>query len=1214
MSSHDKPHKCGGPQVPQADAEHPQQQQPCVGVTDDTPTREPRSTTGIMQRSSPVNRGDTDDDSYMSVWTDEEDSYRVGIEHDEHLERIRAYTDFHDTLACMRGVADGKVNSESDVTPKRTFDTSFTSTSLTSPEVPPETRARITSSQQQQHQNTTQGEGPWPISLVRMGRGAPQSSCTNGHGASPFVSHKAADANELSRLQAENAQMAVALQASQEAVQRLQESLLEAREALLHRVPLEGENDVVDQAVSDTQQHSFLAATGACEAAAQDTTAGQPPLAVPDTAFSLSNPKSSAHGTSVRTTASAGRRHLTPSELLQRATDRIGDGGVGALFPRSSTQQLDVAEFFWALQVAPPPSTLQGGCVYSDHCQASAVSVCRPPEAADEGITLSGAYGATDRPVEWVSSASAETLQPQQDAETEAAVLACESAWLNSDYYCYHIKEEMSSLRVVSSTDEVVDGSSPAVPAMNNEKVIRRLPQHTPAPTSLTSTPSAEDNTQLPCLNSHSTPATRAPWSVLDGTVTSAWSAAKTRSAVMLPGIVSSPAARCYRLPYLQRLWVTSVLRHLLLFFLVTLICVLLFIPGVVLATVNVFEAAEGEDFYALHNRFGRSAMLVAARSGACMFVCFAFFSALCMSSDQQQQVSPSVDAQREDAKKAASATTAAKQKRRSIFSVKLVGTLVHLMLCSGTGLMFWGTVLLRDGCRHANLSLALLGESFYGAGEALLLGGLGAVVSAEVGVTAGVIVSMQILLLSWLIVNAFGFFVLPSLNYYVYTTASILEALVYVNGFVCALVGSIVMLCPRDLIKRAAQASAKDITRRKLWSAARHDVSICFFLRALTIGLLTAAVVLLLSCGLAVFIPTQAAATAVAESMKSRELMSTSTGMDSKATEATGSLKANQGSWATHQRHAPTLLFTYALVAMPICFIPRMAALINRWCSVPLLTTLLCGMWIISTGASWAPVLSMEALKSNSGGKKGVTTTTASAVLSWCSGVWLWLAERRFLNPCIDICAIATGIIYTVVVSSLLRSMANAGVQLPVMHPNRWRMAFHERDQKSAAAATRFLSESTPLLDASVQKGCYKNTEAAAMGAVRPDTATSHHAASNNAPTPTRVHTLEESKISAEDMQLSMPLQLRGGPAVMTVLTCTLITLVLLPCVAVMTAVAMLLVSRAESPVYVNRLLTGVTLDEHLIAKSALALVLAAAMLVQWAEVVHRFPPFRRS
>ncbi|CAJ1986591.1 hypothetical protein conserved [Leishmania donovani] len=1247
MPSRRKAHKRGGPQMPQEDAEH---QQSSLGAIEDAPASEPRSTTVVVQQPSPVSGGGTDDDSYMSVLADEEDSYRLVIEHDEHLKRIRAYRDFHDQLACMKRAAAGEVDRDSSVTPKRVFDTSAISTAPTSPEVPPTTRAPPTPSQQKQ--SAALGSHPSITPLVRTptnrGDAFPGSEnhlaaplmCME-RGASPSRPHKAADAKEVSRLQAENARMAVELQASQEAVQRLHDSLLEARGALLHRVRLEAKDGAVGQVASERQQHSFLAATGACEAAAQHATSSRSPLATPTAVFSPSNSKLPAPATSVPAAASSsvGRDHPPPKALLRSPANDLSDGGVGALCPHPSTKRLGVAEFFWALQVAPPPSTRQGGCIYGDRCQASAASLRRPPEMADEDIPLGGAYGATSRPVERVSSASAEKPPPhhvsryhldhwhnprqRQGAETEAVALACESAWLNSDYYCYHIKEEMSSLRVVSSPDEAVDGSGSAVPAMNDNEVGRRLPHHIPA---AASPPLAEDNTPLSSPTPHSTPVATAQWSVLEGTVTSVWSPAKTRSAAMLAGIVSSPAERCYWLPYLQRLWVTSVLRHLLLFFLVTAICVLLFIPGVVLATVNVFEAAEGEDFYALHNRFGRSAMLVAARLDACTLVLFAFFGALCMINHRQQPKSlASVDAQQEEAETAAAvsvpaagsaapATTAARQPWRSIFSVKSVGAFVHLMLCAGTGLMFWGTVLLREGCRNTNLPLAILGESCYGAGEALLLAGLGTVVSAEVGVAAGVIVSLQILFLSWLIVNVFGFFVLPSLSYYLYITAAMLNALVYVNGFIGALVFSVVMLCPRDLIERAVRASGKDITPRNLWSAARHDVSLCFLLRALTVGLLTAAVVLLMSCGYAVFIPTQAAAAAVAESTKSHELMSTSTGKGSRATEATGSLTTYQDSWATHQRHAPVLLFTYALVTMPMCFIPRLAALINRWCSVPLLTTLLCVMWIISTGASWAPVLGLGALASNSGGKDGVAIAAVSAVVSWCSGVWLWLAERHILNPCVDACAIATGAIYTVVVSSLLRSMVNAGVLLPVMHPNRWRMAFHERDRHLEAAAARFPSESTPLLEASAQKGCCKNAKAAAAGAVCPDTAAAPHAGSANAPTATRTHTGEESKTYAEELQRCVRMQLRGGPAVMTVLACTLIMVVLLLCVAVMTTAAVLLIDRAESPVYVNRLLPGVTLDEHLIAKSTLTFVLIAAMLVQWVEVAHRFRRCRSS
>ncbi|AIN95995.1 hypothetical protein LPMP_090790 [Leishmania panamensis] len=1284
MPSRRRVHKRGDPQAPQAESE----QQQRLSNAEDAASLEPRATPVVAQQPSPLSGGGgggTDDNSYISVWADEEDSYRLITERDEHLARIRAYRGFYDQLGCIKRAEARNVSDDGDVQPRWVADILGINMAPASPAVPRTTRALPTPLQQQQnaalgnHSSSTfpirtptdlgdavpGSEIPLRASFMSMVCDGPQPLGESDHETSSILSPTVAETNQLSRLQAENSRMAVELQASQEAVQQLYESLREARETLRRYGGIKDKDDAASEAASDRQQHPFPPAIGAWNAVAlhrdsSPVTVGatqeaassrpslHPPLASPTTASLLSNSASSVSGSipsspiepppgrspaPASATCTEAAPSSTSSDHLQAQSEKVrqyaglqgplalspspkrlppsplncldGNGARGH-FPRSSSKLFDVAEFFWALQVAPPPPTLRAGCDYSNYCQASTTPLRSPPSLTGMATQLSGVYGATGRAVEKLPSTASAEQEKHVETE-EAAALACECAWVNSNYYCYNIMDEMSSLRVVPSPDEIGHGISPAASAVNEDELMRRLLNHTPTATSLSSLPLPEYNTPRSSLTPHRTSAAMAQWLVFERMVAPVWSPSSPENAALFASILPSPTTRCYRLPYLQRLWVTSVLRHLLLFLLVTLICILLFIPGIVLGTVNVFEAAEGEDFYALHNRFGHSALLVVARLGACTLVLLTFFSAVCVIGGWQQQ-----QQQQQDAEKAAAvavaenecappATTAAKQPWLSIFSVKSVGALVHLTLCVGTGLTFFGAVLFRKGYRNTNLRLVLLGQSCYGAGEALLLGGLGTIVSAEVGVAAGVSVSMQILLLGWLIVNAFGSFIVPKLSYYIYIAAALLDALVYVTGFIGALVFGVVMLCPRDQIERAVHASAKDVTLRRLWSAVRHDVSLYFFLRSLTVGLLTAAMVLLMSSGLAIFVPTQAAAAAVAASTKSSEQMATNVDKGTGGAAEARFLTSDQDSWAMHQRHAPVLLFTYALVTMPMCFIPRLASLINRWCPVALLTTLLCAMWMISTGASWAPILGLDVSASNSGGKSDGVTTKVQAVSPSGSGIGFWLAKYRFLNPCISVCGIATGVIYTIVLSSLLRSITNAGVQLPVMHRTPSNTVFHKRDRKAAAAAARFPSEATPLLANGERNGKHKNTDAAAVEVKCPD------AVSTKVPTTATALPLGESKTS-EELQRRVRMQLRGGPAVMIVLVWMLIMMVLLLCVTVMMVAAVLLTDRAESPLYVSRLLPGVTMDEHLVLKSTLACVLIAAMLVQWVEMCHRF------
>ncbi|KAG5484622.1 hypothetical protein CUR178_07213 [Leishmania enriettii] len=1281
MPSHRKSHKSGDPYAPPPESEGPQQQ-PKSSRAEDASTLDPRSTTVAAQQPSLVYSGpdDDDDDDTASVLADAEDSYRLVIEHDEHLTRIRAYTDFSDKVACVKKAEADGLSCDHDEQPRRPFEVFPLSKALRVFDIPPAAPAAPTLSQQQQ--SAALGRRPSPASLERtlaaLGHAAPgnesrprapcvsmarntrQSRYAGGHDASATLSPKVVDAKQVSRLQAENARMAVELQASQEVAQQLHQSLIEVREALLRCFQIEGVKDgAAGEVTLDGQQHPFSAATSAGEAAAHEDAPIRLSLAscnpVPSS-LSISTslvpgsaPSSSTAEPPLRSDKL--RQHERPQApsspsppskaLLLGSQSRLDSVGISDSSPHSSSALFDVAEFFWALQVAPPSSssTVHDGSSYTDHCHVPAASLCSPLGAVEEGIQNGGTYGATTRGVARLSSSSAEQWASPQvsryhprdwhhqrqrpHAGTEEAVLACESTWMSSNYYCYSIMDEMPSLRVVPATDEGTEGIGHAVPALNDDRVLRQPFSHISVAALQPSVPSHENSTPLSSPTRQSTPAATSPWPVFEGASVSLWSRSSPGSAVMLAGGLSSPTAHCYRLQYLQRLWVTSVLRHLLLFLLVTLTCLLLFIPNAVLGTVNLFEAANGHDLYALRNRFGRSALLAMARLDACAFIFLSFFGAVGgvggWQQQQQQRSSTSPNAQHGDGEKTAAVevpspgstaptTTTTETPWRGTFYAKSAGALVHLILCVGAGLVLFGCVVLREGCRDANLSLALLGELCYGAGEALLLGGLGTVVSAEVGVTAGVSVSMHILLLAWLIVNALSSFVFPKLSHYVYIAAGVVDALVYVTVFIGALAFSVLMLSPRDLIDRAVRAHAKDITPRKLWSAARHDVSFGFVLRALTTGLLTAAVVLLMSCGFAVFVPTQAVVMAVAKSIKSRELMGNSTDT---GTAATGSLPIYQDRWITHQRRAPVLLFTCALVAMPICFIPRLAFLVNRWCSVPLLATLLCAMWVISTWASWAPVLGLDALASSSDSKGIETSSVLPAVLSWCSSVWLRLAKQHFPAPSIDACAAATGVIYIVVVSSLLRSIANAGVPLPVMPSHQWRTAFEERGHKaaaSAAATARFPSEATPLLAGGARKGRFGHADAPAATAESPDTAIPPDAGTTKV---TKVATdlaRVEWETRSVHPQCRVQVQLRGGPADITVLVCILIMVVLLACVTVMTAAAVLLTNRDESPVYVNRLVAGVTLDEHLIVKSTLTCALIAAMLVQWVEVGRRF------
>ncbi|KPA77585.1 hypothetical protein ABB37_06954 [Leptomonas pyrrhocoris] len=1154
-------------------------------------------------------------ESAVSVLLDEEDSYRVVWEHDEHLARIRAYTDFFDILTLLHRAANGIKTGRGEGPRSESCAAGMDSPNPRAP--PPPSSADRFSLRSESGQMSPFTSVDRQLILAT----APPQSFYEAASAG------AIDPRWMSRLEAERARLAQELEASRDTIQQLQASLQAAQQSAAARA--DGDAKSGDDVVDVTPR----------QGAARPPL--HPPLASPSSVSSLTSSASRARSTTPRSESvpdaatgadnapseepSPPQQQQGPAELERSITQPLvspppppsysppqgqhqpswtrpqRSGGSSSLSGHGGTpsppqKPVDVSDFFWTLRVAPPPSDLHEHCADLENCDVTAALRTPPPDAdittsflAECGGGGYRHYGATTTTAASTAGWRAPPAQIAAMREEEVA-LACESAWVDSNFYCYNILEEMSCLRVVPSWEDVAGDAATSKPpgSMTEEEMARLLLGRTPT-TGRSSATTAAGPTSAAVPPAGSSPETTTLFGGNGGGA--------------VGGQTSSAASQRYRLPYLQRLWVTSVLRQYLLFLLLTITCVLLLIPGMVLGTVNVFEAAEGDDFYATRNRFGRSSLLVVARLGAGCLVFLFFFGFVGAAGGRRDTAAAASVASSGDwastSLPAAGSDTASNTALPSFSGASMsrplratpVGTLVHGVLCLGAALLFAGSLLFSRGCALLSLPLALLGMAVYGTGEALVLGGVSTVVSAEVGVAAGVNVGLQILLSNWLLVNAFGCFVLPKMNYYVYSAAQLLRAQVYTTATIGAFVFGLVMLCSRDLIERAAHANARFMSPRKLLAAARHDVSLCFYLRALTVGLLTAGVVLVLVAGVAVFVPPPAEAASISESAKTKDLMGTGTGKRNTADTATdaGLIAGSMDRWSSQQRHASFYLFAAALLFVPLCFIPRLATIMNRWCPVVLMTTLLCVMWFVSTASSWATVLGLSLSPSNS---NAAPASAAGKVADWLWKVWIWTGKHHLFNPPTQLCGVVTGIIYTIVVSSLLRSIANAGVQFPVLHPARWRMAFHERDRRRLhdSFSSHSPTESSPFLTGgkSAKKKEGSTDASVAAEAECPAAAT------------------DEDQFFDEKMRC-VRMQLRGGPAVMTVLAALLIMIVLISCVTVAMVAAALLTDRSENPVYVNAVMPGVTWDEHLLVKTVLASVFGVAMAVQWVEVFQR-------
>jgi hypothetical protein len=1159
-------------------------------------------------------------DTDLSVLLDEEDSYRLVWEHDEHLARIRAYTDFYDMLALLKRAGrtaaaageEGELNSPNPHAPPSLDRTPTNVGDLTL------------------HSASRQ---PTPFTSIDretiLATAAPPGAYESSWGG--LTAPGVIDPRLISRLEAEKGRLAQELLASQNTIQQLQASLQEARQTRAWQRPGEGKDEEARLCDGSVDAADVAPLQGPSRLLLR------PPLASPSSLSSLTNSASREHSNA----APSGPPAATATET--RTTQQRADGDECDELEepeRSHTQQfvpppsmsppaqpshshsrplspslqrsvhaspagakpIDVSDFFWTLQVAPPPDDLHERCAHPEHCHAASMLLRSPPEGGGSGHR---SYGATANAAASSTAAACE----------EAVALACESAWVDSSFYCYNIMEEMSCLRVVRSWEDVADSATTRNPLaqMTEDEVTQRLLDRTPG-----TTPAAQSLQFFPTGSAAEVPSAASTSDAATATAAAAMTFGGYGNVVSAQ--VFSASSQRYCLPYLQRLWVTSVLRQYLLFLLLTISCVLLLIPGMMIGAINVFEAAAGDDFYATRNRFGRSALLIVARLGSCCLVLLLFFGFICAESGRRHAAAvaaasasasakaspesasnstnrkatplPAGDSDNANTSSAAAAAAAASPPPPTITTRRPtpIGTLVHVVLCFGAALVFAGSLAFHRSCAARSLPFALLSMALYGAGEAFLLGGIGTIMSAEVGVAAGVNISLQILLSNWLLVNAFGLFVVPKLSYYVYSPSQLLRSLVFTAGTICAFVFGLVMLCPRDLIERAARAHAKFLSPHKLLSAARHDISLCFYLRALTVGLLTAGMVLVLLAGAAIFVPSQAEAASVSESMKSKELMGTGSGKRNTADTATdaGLIASSIDRWSSQQRHAPVYVFFFALLLVPLCFIPRLAAVINRWCPVVVMTTLLCLMWAVSTASSWATVLGLSPVSTtnNDKDKEGRLWTT-----------WIWTGEHHLFNPSTQLCGVATGVMYTIVVSSLLRAIANAGVQLPILHPARWRMAFHERDDRrhghtqgsfASGSSSSPVTESSPLVSGSrkSQEGGTGTSDEVEFPAVL--TAGNHH-------------------YNYDERLRCVRMQLRGGPAMMTVLVALLILIVLVTCVTVAMVVSALLTDRSESPIYVSAVMPEVTWDEHLLVKTVLTCVFAAAMVVQWVEVFHR-------
>lgn len=1248
-------------------------------------TQEPTSVAMTTIAATPTEQPTRLAESTISVLFDEEDSYRVVCEHDEHLARIRAYTEFYDTLALLNRANEAAATVGASHSLDRSRQT-IGDVNSPNPHAPSSDRTPT---------DVVDGLAPRSESaqttpFTSMDREAVLAStappeaydsviCSLWGSAHPADAGVVMDPRLIGRLETERRRLAQEVLTSQATIQQLQASLQAAREESAAAAQKDKSRNQ-QQKQQPQKKNGATVETAALQGGARPPL--HPHLASLSSLSPLTDPISRVHSATppsdtpvedatceqqqrqqqeqqqqhetdvdqaqpVRSDTqqftplppsphpgvSAPAAQLDPlpfqqplrSQQLRRSTPSPRYSGSPQFQHLQQQQQqqpakpIDVSDFFWTLQTAPPPAELHEQCGYPEHCHSTA-ALRSPAEGGGAGNDSIGSggprnYGAVAATTNslFQSPLSAQTAAAAASTREEAVALACESAWVDSNFYCYNIMEEMSCLRMVRSWDDVVaDENVPAAAVrkplgqMTEEEVTRLLLDRTPA-----LSPAAQSLPHHTSSNSLDANSPAVPWPTSAAVPPAG---ASDDTSMTLSGFsnvvsvhLSSAASQRYRLPYLQRLWVTSVLRQYLLFLLLTIICAVLLLPDMMLGTVNVFEAAEGDDFYATRNRYGRSALLVVARLGSCSLVFLFFFGFVCAEGGRRQ-VPPTA------APEALAADPAAKSTERiatppsaaSADAVsgptsippplsaahhhaprsRSIGTLVHTVLCLGAVLLVVGTLIFSRSCAARSLPFALLGVALYGGGEALVLGGVGTIASAEVGVAAGVNASLQVLLSNWLLVNAFGCFVFPKLSYYVYSPSQLLRSQVYMSATIGAFVFCLVTLSSRDLIERAAHAHAKYLSPRKLLSAARHDVSLCFYLRAATVGLLTAGVMLLLVAGVTVFVPPSAEAASVSESMKSKELMGTGTGKRSTADNATdaGLIAGSIDRWSSQQWHAPVLLFASALFFVPLCFIPRMAAVINRWCPVAILTTLLCLMWSVSTASSWAMVLGLS---------QSLPSKKDAEGRLW--RLWIWIGEHHLLNPSIQLCGVVTGVVYTVVVSSLLRSMANAGVQLPVSHPARWHLAFHERERchrpprhlKDSLSPSSFAAEMSPLVLANRKTSEKSGVE----GEASPPSAT-----------PTVADAYMDERMRCVRMQL------RGGPAVMTVLVALLIMIVLTSCVTVVAAAAALLTDRTEKPIYVTAVMPGVTWDEHLLVKTVLTSVVGVAMLVQWVEVFHRF------
>lgn len=255
--------------------------------------------------------------------------------------------------------------------------------------------------------------------------------------------------------------------------------------------------------------------------------------------------------------------------------------------------------------------------------------------------------------------------------------------------------------------------------------------------------------------------------------------------------------------------------------------------------------------------------------------------------------------------------------------------TPVYLALGLGSLLFSTGGFILCYGVGQSQRVIpAGLAHILIGAGESLLLTGMGILLCVEVGIVAGTLVSLDVLLFSWLLVNAMGILALPLLRLHLATLTVVTHRVWYnCTAVLLLFVGGLLLLSgsqngPTDasLAHRSPSPGAPPPARKSI----QRRRSISFLLRSLTVSQLTAA--LMLIHGYATALPPS-----------------------SRPNPHTPPQEIVKGGTAWSPSYLAALVFCTAAAVMPLCTIPAVATRMHRYTPAWVCTTLLCLAWAAS-------------------------------------------------------------------------------------------------------------------------------------------------------------------------------------------------------------------------------------------------------------------------